>query len=178
MHPGKDTVTRAPVTQRGYSMIEVLVSLVVLAVGLLGVAGLQSSGMRHTYASNTNGQATVLARNMIDRMRANPEGIRDGEYDGMILPPQNSKPDCSGASCTAQQIALVDEHEWDALISDRLPAGTAGIRCLDATCEDHSPYQIRIVWDADGDGQASLANCSSSLGADACYEVTFIPYLP
>ena len=60
--------------QAGFSLIEVLVTMVVLSIGLLGVAGMQASGLRNNHAVYTKTQATNLAMDMAERIRANPKG--------------------------------------------------------------------------------------------------------
>lgn len=57
--------------QHGFTLIEVLVSLIVLAIGLLGLAQLQARGLKFNQDAYARSQATVLAYEMIDRMRAN-----------------------------------------------------------------------------------------------------------
>jgi type IV pilus assembly protein PilV len=57
--------------QRGFSMIEVLIALVLLAVGLLGYALLQTMSLRFTQSANLRTQATTLAYDLLDQMRAN-----------------------------------------------------------------------------------------------------------
>ncbi|MEX2320836.1 MAG: type IV pilus modification protein PilV, partial [Saccharospirillum sp.] len=60
--------------QSGYSLIEVLVTVVVLAVGLLGVAGVQALGLRTANVALDHNRVTVLATDMAERIRANPIG--------------------------------------------------------------------------------------------------------
>jgi len=67
--------------QRGFTMIEVLVALVVLSIGLLGAAKLQVLAVRYNSQSFLRGQAVVLAYDMADRMRANPTAVAAGNYD-------------------------------------------------------------------------------------------------
>ncbi|MDG5500678.1 type IV pilus modification protein PilV [Marinobacter sp. BGYM27] len=57
--------------QRGFTMIEVLVALLVLAIGLLGVAGVQLLSLQQTSNADLRSQATLVAQNMAERVRAN-----------------------------------------------------------------------------------------------------------
>ena len=59
------------IASRGFSMIEVLVALIVLALGLLGFALLQTMNLRYTQSANYRTQATNLAYDLLDQMRAN-----------------------------------------------------------------------------------------------------------
>lgn len=64
----------------GMSLVEVLVTLVSTSVGLLGIAALQLATVRNAQEANARLQATALASSMIERIRVNPNGFRDGEY--------------------------------------------------------------------------------------------------
>lgn len=84
-------MNRRPVRmQRGFSMIEVLVTLVILAFGLLGFALLQTMNLRYTQSANHRTQATNLAYDLLDQMRANrlsaakytDASFDEGEVDG------------------------------------------------------------------------------------------------
>lgn len=64
----------------GFSLIEVLVALLVLSIGLLGLAMLQIQGFKLIGNSYLRTQATIAANDIIDRMRANKEGAQEGDY--------------------------------------------------------------------------------------------------
>lgn len=66
---------------RGFTMVEILVALLVLSIGLLGVAALQLTSLRSNHAAAMRSQATFLAYDIIDRMRANRDGALKGQYD-------------------------------------------------------------------------------------------------
>lgn len=67
--------------QSGVSLTEVLVTIVVLSVGLLGLSGLQLGSMQATNSAAQRYEATLLAGEILERMRANPVQARDGLYD-------------------------------------------------------------------------------------------------
>lgn len=149
--------------QSGFSLIEVLIALVVLSVGLLGIAGLQTAGMRYTYTANVEGTAAMLAQNMVDRMRANsgggtggqsatgttggvgqggscatctPGGVILGYYDNLTSAPTASA--CTSSSCTAQQVAQLDAAQWYASLASALPNGSGSVQCVTPTACDNS----------------------------------------
>ncbi len=95
--------------ESGFTMIELLVALLVLAVGLLGMASLQAVGMRQTINAQLTSQAVNLARDMAERMRANPVGIKAGAYDAVTGSEQD--PGCQPVCSPLQQAAL-DAFEW------------------------------------------------------------------
>lgn len=110
--------------QRGFSLLEVLIALLVLAVGLLGLAALQNMGLRFNHQSYERTQATILIEDMIDRMRANPAGVVTGNYN--LLPALTYTPpalvqNCETASCIPPSaMAAYDMNRWITTI-----AGTA-----------------------------------------------------
>ena len=63
--------------QGGVGMVEVLAALFVLSVGLLGIAGLQAQGIRAGHSATLRSLAVIKSVEIIERMRANPDGIRD-----------------------------------------------------------------------------------------------------
>ena len=127
--------SRAPAAQLGFTMIEVLIALVVLAVGLLGLAGLQTFSMKYNHQSYERTQATMLMADIIERMRANQAGAMAGNYNVPVGSVATGFPlsNCSGgANCTAAQIASSDINLWltsiDAATTARmLAAGTGSI---------------------------------------------------
>lgn len=72
---------RLPTTQRGYSLIEALIALLITSVSLLGMAGLQLNGVRNTNSASQRVEATTLAYDMLERMRANRRQATLGDYD-------------------------------------------------------------------------------------------------
>lgn len=68
-------------SQRGATLIEVLVALLVLSIGLLGVAALQVQALRNSHGAHLRSQATVLATDILDRMRANRTQALGGAYN-------------------------------------------------------------------------------------------------
>lgn len=66
--------------QRGFTLIEILVTVVLISVGLLGVAALQLTTLRGNQESHVRSQASVLAADILDRMRANPIAFRGNAY--------------------------------------------------------------------------------------------------
>src|SRR3569833_497143 len=100
---------KAITKQRGFTMKEVLVSVVVLSVGMLGVAGLQATGPRTNHSAYLRSQAPALAYDMIDRMRANKTAITSGAYNAIYSATNNyCNPGCITAGCSAANMAAYD----------------------------------------------------------------------
>ena len=120
-------------TQRtnGFTLIEVLVAMVMLGIGLLGLAGLQNTGLRSGHSSSMRTQATMLAADMGERKHANKLAV-DGFGDDLANHPYIGAFDadfcadlavlpgtiCSdnqavdAVECTPQQMAVFDRYDW------------------------------------------------------------------
>jgi type IV pilus assembly protein PilV len=115
-------------SMRGFTLVEVLVALLVLAIGLLGLAALQTTGVRFNQESYLRSQAILIAYDIVDRIRANATGKTAGNYDNVTASATFTAPACLGAvSCTPANIATYDLAGWKARIAASLPAGTGEI---------------------------------------------------
>ena len=109
---------------RGFSLIEVLVSVVVLGVGLLGLAALQVFSSQANQSANFRTQATALAYDMLDRMRVNRNAVlRGAYYTGFGAPAANC-----GAGTVSEAIADRDLRQWKCAIEAQLPDGKGEVR--------------------------------------------------
>jgi len=103
-------------TQRGTTLIEVLVALVVLSVGLLGIAALQMTSLRNNRGAHLRSQAQVLAYDIADRMRAN----RDVALANAYVITMTGTPAGTG-------LVLTDLQEWKNTLAAVLPGGNGEI---------------------------------------------------
>jgi type IV pilus assembly protein PilV len=127
----------------GFTLLEVMVALLILSVGLLGLAGLQIAGLRSNQNSYYRLQATLLAQDLTERMRANEAGVGLGAYDAASA----GDVDCTSAVCTPEQMAGYDLAQWQADIAKYLPGGV-GVICKGAPdCGDGAAYTVKIRWD-------------------------------
>jgi type IV pilus assembly protein PilV len=111
--------------QSGLSMIEVLVSMTVVAFGLLGLAGLQARSMSFQKDSFDRKAAAELASQLTERVRANYDGFRAGNYNLTMLPADatpGAVPACGDPqNCTAAEVAARDWAMWRIDVRRRLP---------------------------------------------------------
>ena len=109
----------------GFSLLEVLVALVILSVGLLGLAALQAEGLRGSSTAKFRFNAVRLMGDITDRMRANEAGLAD--YAVALDGAGANQPACaeSGANaaitCTATQMANYDIFLWKRDLGELLP---------------------------------------------------------
>ncbi len=115
-----------PKKLRGVSMLEILVTVLILSLGLLGMAGLVTTGMKGNITAHYRSIATNQAQDIADRMRANLAGVRDGSYDAITtdIPAGN---DCFAAECNAVQLAIFDHAQWNTANSVLLPNGIGSV---------------------------------------------------
>jgi len=111
--------------QKGFGLIEVLVSMLILAIGLLGIAGLQAQSIRFNHEAYLRTQATVLANDIADRMRANRTVAIDTNSYNFSLndQPTASVTSCETNACNGGNIAEYDFAQWRANIASALPNG-------------------------------------------------------
>lgn len=156
--------------QSGITLIEVLVTVLILAIGFLGLAGLQLSALRNNSSAYERSQASMLAYDIIDRMRANRDSALNGDYD-IDLTDAPTATDCrgSGSNCNTTQLAQFDVNQWkcnlggwnnhascQALgITGKLPNGDGSIE-LDST-----EITVTIQWEDNRSEQAAADKLTS-----------------
>ncbi len=152
----------------GFTLIEVLIAMFVLAIGLLGLAGLQATGMRNNLSAYHRSEATVLAYDLADRMRANSadSSLLSASTYSTVAPTtaliQNGCRQVANA-CTPAQMAQNDLFEWNrgiaggaaaagppvlAAMPVTLPRGVGTVTIPAAS----RIVTIRINWDDNRDG--------------------------
>ena len=143
----------------GFSMIEVLIALVILAVGILGVAGLQGSALRNTYSAQLRTQATSIAQDMVERIRTNRDfALANAENYRVDLGSAASEAatDCTTTICTETQLADFDRNRWLADVNS-LPTGKGSV-AIDPVSR---VVTVTVMWDNDRTG-ASGTDCNSN----------------
>jgi type IV pilus assembly protein PilV len=123
-----------PSRQRGISLLEALVAMLVLSLGLLGLANLQSVGIKSTYGANLVSQAGLLAYDMADRIRANPDNA--AAYNGFVTACPSALP---GAPLVTVELA-----EWSCSVETLLPSGVGRIAA--APNGGSTRYTITVEW--------------------------------
>lgn len=154
-----------------FTLIEVLIAMLVFALGLLGLAGLQARGIRNNLSSYHRTQATQLAYDMADRMRANPDEAGNGAASAYITQDPaaaTEQADCMtiSSTCTTADMAVNDLFLWNQDISNTLPSGSGAIAVNGAV------FTITINWDDNRDGFVD-SDSSNAVPDDPNFQVSF-----
>jgi len=111
-----------PRLRRGFSLIEVLITILIFAIGMLGLAALQATSVRSNQSANFRTQATALGYMIIDRMRANSDAVLRGEYlAGLVAG------NCAAAPPASPPQAAHDVAAWRQQLACQLPNGQGSI---------------------------------------------------
>lgn len=127
-------------------MLEILVTLVIIATALLGTAGLQMYAMRMGKSGEFRTQAVFLAADIAERMEANKAAAVAGNYVvAAASAPSAAGSDCAAGPCDTATLASWDIGEWEnAIIAVGLPQ--ASWQITQATAGNPSTYEIVINW--------------------------------
>jgi len=148
---------------KGLTLVEILITVLILSIGLLGLAGLQVNSMKNNHSSYLRTQATIMAYDIIDRMRANPNAVTDTIKSYIAT---NNTPGVVTActtdadTCTPTNMAHTDINQWRTELAAQLPGGLGAV-CLDSSPDDGNDpsdaecsnsgdiYAIKIWWTDD-----------------------------
>jgi len=131
--------------QRGFSMIEILITLVLVAIAMLGTAGLQLNALRLNKGSQSRTQAIFLTSDMVERMEANKAAAVTGNYAlTLASAPSAAGINCATAACDPANLAAWDLSQWGQTIANLLPQASWSI--TQTTAGNPSTYSIVINW--------------------------------
>lgn len=140
---------------RGFTLIEVMIALLIFSVGLMGMAALMVVSVKTNHSAYLRTQASFLAQSMADRMRANMGVIPsyNGTYSSATT---GTDPCASGVACSPANMVVRDRVLWSQQLVASLPNPTATIACNGTVLGvgdqiGASPFQglcsLRIQWD-------------------------------
>jgi type IV pilus assembly protein PilV len=136
--------------QRGFTLLEVLITIVVIAGALLGTAGMQAYGLKLTQGSQFRTQAVFLAADIIERLETNNSGAKVGAYvRDPVVGSGRTPPACNNtAPCTDLQLADFDLGNFETRLVEQLPGVTAAITMTPAAFPSVGPwtYTVTVTW--------------------------------
>ena len=141
--------------QHGISIVESLVALVVLSVGMLGIASLYIASLKADRSALVRTQAVNLAIDIADRIRSNRAGKDD--YATSSYGSGATSKGCLGKTCTSAEIAEDDLYLWQDNIKKYLPNGATGaVAYVEAVSKtDPNRYTITVEWPEQGSTEKS-----------------------
>ena len=180
--------------RQGFSLLEMMITLMVLSIGLLGVAALQSRGQQFTHAAYVRTQAAILGYDIMERIRINKEwafndlpttglGVAGEGYIALQAP--TTVPDCDLNTCNTSQLRDYDIAQWYAQINAKLPVTTANADGTTLTSANTSSitakarndptdlcprvgYVIFIRWGQREGSEDSSGNSDKSIRMEMC----------
>ena len=162
--------------QRGISLIESMIALVVLALGIMGLAGVQTRMLVESRTANYRAIAVGLIDDLNNRMLLNRTAAFAGSYrvgtnsttwDGTQTVPLAAK-DCLAAACTGTNLAQSDLQQWRAAVTAALPGSDVNVF---ASTTDPRQIGIAVGWSAN-EGKAGQTAQADSDKYNAPFAVT------
>jgi type IV pilus assembly protein PilV len=124
---------------QGFTMMEILVTIVIVSFGLLGFAAMLTNAVQSNRMAFMRSEATVLAYGIIESMRANRPAAVAGSYTIAV-----------GSASIGSTMAAQDLQAWKSDLSKLLPAGDGAV-----TVDGQGHATVTIQWDDNGDGVAT-----------------------
>lgn len=146
--------------QNGFTMIELLIALLILAVGLFGMASLMMTSMKSNQSAAMRSQASWLAYDIVERMRLNSAVATSSDrYVITAAAVAPADPGCKANGCSPNNVAVLDLNEWKTQLGQAALTGSV-IR------EGTNRYTVSIFWETDRAAGCLANQCSFTLMAD------------
>lgn len=142
----RNTIIRPHEDQDGFSLVEVLIALIILSVGMLGIAGLYVTSMQAGRTSIFRHNAVTLAGDIADRIRANPTAAAAYEATAGA---DNNNCIAGGIDCTPEEMAAQDIKLWQEQAEETLPKGNVGVAFNGGA--NPPTYAITVGWSEPGE---------------------------
>jgi type IV pilus assembly protein PilV len=120
------TCTYSNRRQNGFALIESLIAIVVMALGILGILGVQMRTLTDTSTTLRRAQAVRLIEDLSERMKVNPNALRNASLFESAFGDTHSIGSCA-SGCNLTQLAAYDLADWKRTVSNTLPQGKASI---------------------------------------------------
>lgn len=162
--------------QQGKNLVEMLIAIVVVSIGVLGIASLQIGGTRSTMETQFRSVATIYAREIIERVDYNHENVTSYELE---VGTEVSAPENCGANelCIESSLATYDLYSWLDVIQNSLPLGKGSIDCTDS-----SPVYsctVSVYWRMPNpEAMAENASCNvpEDVAGEDTYDCVSVPF--
>ena len=156
-------------SKKGFTLLEVMIAMVIFAVGMLGLAGIQALSFESLHSSYSRSQAVLLAYEMADRIKANSPSASPSyviTVDTTAVAGYSGSNMCVDYDCTISDVVKYDLGEWKAAVIALLPSGKASI-----TNPSALKHTVTIHWDEDHTG-ATGTTCPPTSDNDlSCFQL-------
>ncbi|MFI4918520.1 MAG: type IV pilus modification protein PilV [Legionellales bacterium] len=159
--------------QQGDTLIEILVSLVLFAIGMLGIAGMLLLSNKANDSSYAKQQAVQCVYDIFDRIRANTLAATSGNYiisninsSGLPTVPSQPAALCNVSVCTPEQLAAYDTWYWLSNDVSKLPRGSGSIMTVSSGAAGNTLITVTVQWD-DSPAQSLLGATSATSSSNA-----------
>ncbi len=158
---------------KGFTLLEVLVALVVLSIGMLGIAAMLLATEKSNSSSYTKQQAIQSAYDILDRMRANQAQALLGAYNAsnigggavVAAPPVN----CNAGPCTPSQMTAYDIWHWQSALQNQLPSGCGSVT-TQASAVANMLVTVTVQWnDASANQTLGVSTSNTAAGSSLAH---------
>jgi type IV pilus assembly protein PilV len=149
-------------------MLEVLITMLVIAGALLGTAGMQTYALKVTQGGQFRMQAVILASDLLERIEANNAGAVAGAYTA-TMPVLPEPKDCAASACTAADMAAYDLKAFERNLAALLPGASAVV-----TIDGAGPwvYTVQVMWQERSFRSRSTTSASNAQTETFSYSVS------
>lgn len=152
--------------QKGFTLIEAMIAVVVFSFGLLGVAGVMLVAVKSNHNGYMRSQATFLAHSIVESMRGNSTGVWNNNYNGTYQGYTSVASRCTSTACSCADIASRDTQKWSNKITNTLTNGAGSITCVPSVAygsyscgEADQPYlglcTVTVTWNESNEKSAT-----------------------
>ena len=166
-------VTIIQIQQNGMTLLEVLISIVILAVGMLGIASMLMFSNKANNSNYGKLQAVQCVYDIFDRIRANSQAAINGNYNvnnigtnGLPIAVATPSVLCNSAACTSTQMATYDTWYWLTKDVSKLPNGSGAITSALSAATGNTVITVTVQWD-DSPAQKQLGASSAASAINA-----------
>lgn len=142
------SITYCNQIEKGSGLIEVLITMLILSIGLMGIGLIQAQTLQNNHSAFLRSQAGFIAYDILERIRANRLSARSGQYATTYGVTHAGANNCQTSSCTPTQLAGYDLMQWKANLSLTLPSGDGSVSQV-ATSGSEYIIEITVRWNDD-----------------------------
>lgn len=132
---------QGPRLHRGASLIEVLVAVLILSLGLLGMAALQSRAVKGNISSGQRAQVVMLSNYILDVMRVDRESARGGTYN------TGANFICDPLAFNGATLAETSRRDWLTAVKRNIGRADDNTTCVSIACDADFACTVQIRWD-------------------------------